>query len=105
MAKPKFNLTVNPTFKASVNIAVPGGKAVDVEFTFKYRNKDEMKDFLEEMKGKTDAQLIDEMASGWELDDPFNAESLEKLTQNYPGAPVGIMQVYMSELQGARAKN
>jgi hypothetical protein len=105
MAKPKFNLTVNPTFKAPVNIAIPGGKAVDVEFTFKYRNKDELKEFVDEMKGKTDVVLIEEMASGWELDDPFNAESLEKLTQNYPGSSMGITQVYISELQGVRAKN
>jgi len=105
MAKQKFSLSANPTFKAPVKIGVPGGDPVDVEFTFKHRSKDAMKQFITEMKGKEDVDLIKDIASGWELDDAFDTESLEKLNQNYPGAALGIWQVYVTELQGARAKN
>lgn len=105
MAKPKFTLSIAPTFKAKASIAVPGGKSAEIEFTFKHRSKDDLKEFIEEMDGKEDIELLMDMASGWELDDPFDSVSLEKLTQNYPGSALAVFQAYMSELSGARAKN
>lgn len=105
MAKPKFNLSANPTFKAKVAIPVPGGKPADIEFTFKHRSKDALKEFMDDMKEKEDVDLLQDLVSGWDIDDPFNAESLEKMIQNYPGSALAIYQAYMVEMSGARAKN
>ena len=105
MAKPKFNLSANPTFKAKVAIPVPGGKPADIEFTFKHRSKDALKEFMDDMKEKEDVDLLQDLVSGWDIDDPFNAESLEKMIQNYPGSALAIYQTYMVEMSGARAKN
>lgn len=105
MAKPKFNLSIAPTFKAKVAIAVPGGKTDEIQFTFKHRSKDDLKEFLDSLADKEDITLITDVASGWELDDAFDEDSLEKLTQNYPGSALAIFQTYMAELSGARAKN
>ena len=38
------------------------------------------------------------MVIGWELDDPFNAESVELLLQNYIGAAVATYRTYLSAL-------
>ena len=105
MAKPKFNLSANPTFKAKVAIPVPGSKPADIEFTFKHRSKDALKEFMEDMKEKEDVDLLQDLVSGWDIDDAFNAESLEKMIQNYPGSALAIYQAYMVEMSGARAKN
>jgi len=105
MAKQKFNLSANPTFKAKVAIPVPGGKPADIEFTFKHRSKDALKEFMDDMKEKEDVDLLQDLVSGWDIDDPFNAESLEKMIQNYPGSALAIYQAYMVEMSGARAKN
>lgn len=105
MAKPKFNLSANPTFKAKAAIPVPGGKPADIEFTFKHRSKDALKEFMDDMKEKEDVDLLQDLVSGWDIDDPFNAESLEKMIQNYPGSALAIYQAYMVEMSGARAKN
>jgi len=105
MAKPKFNLSANPTFKAKVSIPVPGGKSAEIEFTFKHRSKDALKEFMDDMKGQEDVDLLQDLVSGWDIDDPFNTESLEKLIQNYPGSALAIYQAYLGEMSGARAKN
>lgn len=126
MAKPttkqKLSLELAPTFPASVMIPVPGGDAGEVIFTFKSRTRDEFKEFLAILnppkkddgepestdaaeKGPRDADLIMDIASGWDLADAFDAKSVEKLTQRYMGAAQAIFNVYMAELTGARAKN
>lgn len=105
MAKIKFNLTATPTFKEQVAIAVPGGKSVNVEFTFKHRSKEQFKEFIEGVEGREDVDVIKEVASGWELDEPFNDENITKMTENYMGSARAIIETYMRELSGARTKN
>lgn len=105
MAKPKFNLTAAPTFKADVSITVPGGKSVNVEFTFKHRAKEQFREFVEGLEGREDVDVIGDIASGWELEEPFNAENIEKMAENYLGSARAIIETYMRELSGARAKN
>ncbi len=125
MAKPnkKLSLELAPTFPASVMIPIPGGDFGEVIFTFKSRTRDEFKEFLALLnpakkdeveaddaevaadKGPRDADLIMDIASGWDLADAFDVKSVEKLTQRYMGAAQAIFNVYMAELTGARAKN
>ncbi|HQS59728.1 MAG: hypothetical protein B7Y56_03020 [Gallionellales bacterium 35-53-114] len=101
----KLSLTPSPTFKTMVGIPVAGGKPVDVEFTFKHRTKDQLATFLAERAGKTDIEGFLDMVTGWELEDPFNEESVTKLTQNYPGASLATFRVYIDELVQAKIKN
>lgn len=105
MAKPKFNLTAAPTFKAQVSIDVPGGKSASVEFTFKHRSKEQFKELMEGMEGREDLDLIKDIASGWELDEPFDVEHLTTMIQNYIGSARAIVETYMRELTGGRTKN
>ncbi len=104
MAK-KFNLVPSPTFKASVAIQVPGGKAVPVEFTFKHRNRDEYKALIENLEGRKDVEILQDIACGWELEDPFDEKSLQQLVDNYLGAGRTVLETYIAELTAARVKN
>jgi hypothetical protein len=46
-----------------------------------------------------------EMASGWELDDPFTKENIIRLCDSYGGASGAILDAYLREIHGARVKN
>ena len=45
------------------------------------------------------------MASGWELEEPFDEEHVEKLLDNYLGAFDAIQTTYLRELTEARTGN
>lgn len=105
MAKPKFSLTTNPSFKAKVLIPVPGKAAEAVEFTFKGRTREEFKELIESIKDREDVDVVMSVASGWELDDTWDKENVELLTQNYLGAARVIIEKYLSELTQARLGN
>lgn len=105
MAKSKFSLSATPTFKSKVLIPVPGKQAEPVEFTFKGRTREQFKDFVENLKDREDADVILDIASGWELEDAFDKENVELLTENYLGAARAIIEKYLSELTQARLGN
>lgn len=102
---PKLKLNPEPTFKAKVGIPVPGTRPVDVVFTFKHRTRDVLMEWVETSSNDTDVQSIMDCATGWELDDEFNAENVDRLCNNYPGAGFAIVRTYLDESRGARAKN
>ncbi len=104
MAK-KFSLTASPTFKCKVPVPIPGDKPFDIEFTFKHRNRDDFKAFIENLEGKEDVDLILDCASGWELEDAFDKKNLELLTQNYIGSGREIIETYIKQLASARLGN
>ena len=103
MAKLKQN--PEPTFKAKVGIPVPGSRTVEVQFTFKHRTRDETLEWIDQSKDDPAAKSIMECAVGWELEDEFNAENVERLCNNYSGAGNAVVFAYLDELRGARAKN
>lgn len=102
---PKLKLIPDPTFKAKVAIPVKGGESVDVMLTFKGRTRDEMKEFTESRKDKTDLETFNEMVTGWDLDDAFTPENVERLLQNYIGAGVAAYMVYIAEHYKHKAGN
>ena len=105
MAKVKLALTNAPTFKAKVAIPVPGAKAMEVEFTFKGRTREQFKEFVDALAGMEDAEAIMGLASGWELGDPFTRENVELLVNNYLGAARVVIEKYFAELTQARLGN
>ena len=104
----KLKLQPDPTFKATVQIGVPGASDAAVEFVFKYRNREEMLAFLgplDSPDAKFDDVLVMSMCSGWDLLDNFNAENVALLCLNYVSSPRVIFDSYCQELTKARAKN
>lgn len=102
----KFDLKAKPTFKCMVGIPIPGARApIDVEFTFKAKTRDEFKEFVDSLRGREDVDVVMEIASGWDLEDAFNAENVAELIQNYIGSARAIMDKYIAELTAARVGN
>ncbi|GGA05586.1 phage tail assembly chaperone [Dyella caseinilytica] len=103
MAKLKLNPA--PTFTAQVKIPVPGGESDPVTFTFKHRKRTDTIDWLKTTSTKEDYVIVQDMAAGWDLDDEFTPDNIATLCDNYPGAGGAILDAYLAELRGARAKN
>ncbi|PKB90906.1 hypothetical protein A8A01_03095 [Ewingella americana] len=102
--KAQFKLVPAPTFKVNVTIPVPGAEDGQLTITFKHRPLKELTS-LEQEEGKTIPSLLEDLIEGWALPEPFNAENLDILLNNYPQAGSSIMKAYYSELVGAREKN
>ncbi|MBA3588303.1 phage tail assembly chaperone [Methylibium sp.] len=102
---PKLQLKPSPTFKVKVGIPVPGAKPEPVEFIFKNRNRDDLAAWLEGLDGKNTEDAVLEIASGWDLEDAFDAENVKLLLSNYIGAWQAVYDTYMRELVQAKVKN
>lgn len=105
MSSIKFKLEASPTFKAKVSIPVPGGKAEKVEFTFRHRTRKEFLAWLSTIENKEDPDIVLDVASGWELEDPFDREHIEKMCENFMGSAKAVLDVYLAENAGARLGN
>lgn len=101
----KLTLDPNPTFDYPVSIPRPGLDPVAVRFTFRHRGLRDVQDWLKALDGREDADIVMDMASGWELDDAFTRENVAALCDNYGGASRAIYDTYLRELRGAREKN
>lgn len=109
MAKAKLSLSAAATFPANVGIPVPGVEAtVPVKFTFKHRTKSALKAWRESIDLDVDGVTVEhvlDMASGWDLDDPFGAESIGTMLEEYPASGIVILVRYMQEMTDARLGN
>lgn len=101
----KFKLNPDPTFKAKVAIPVPGSAPAKVEFTFKHKTRQEVLKWLDDRKEDDEVAVFRDMVAGWELDDEFSDDNIRRLCDNYPGAGVAVLSVYLDELRGARVGN
>lgn len=104
----KLKLNPNPTFKHTINIPIPGEATPgQIEFTFKAMSLDDYLAFFDDAakNSKPDTDVLAEIALGWNLDEPFNKENLEKLKQNYIGSLDIVLQGYIRELGKARLGN
>lgn len=107
----KLALKAPPTFKGKVKIPVAGGAPVEVVFDFKHRTREQLDGHIAEARDKPGASIDDEVeavmkvATGWDLDEPFNAENVKELLNNYHRASWAIGTGYISELMQAREGN
>lgn len=99
-AMPKFSLIAKPTFNSTVVVPTPSGGSAEIRFTFKHRTKTDLENWVSQERNDVDAIL--EVAVGWDLEEPFNAESVELLVQNYLAAPEAIVKAYIGELTATR---
>lgn len=99
---PKFTLVPNPTFKANVKIPVAGKEKPEVvTFTFKHMPMSQ----LEEMGGEHIDDFFKAIIADWAISEPYNADNLKLLFDNYPSAANSITTTYYNELLGNREKN
>lgn len=108
----KIKLVPDPTFTAAVPVPVAGEGAVDTQFTFKHRTREEMQAFLKRVNtpdgeegALTDVELVMECASGWELADAFTEANVKEFVAQYIGGPTAVFETYVAEMAGARLKN
>lgn len=128
----KLKLTFgNPpsTFKKEVVASIFGedGELTQVKFdmTFKYRTRSQYGELMDEYLAKSQAPLegdvtvkgvvdtknsfdveaILKMAEGWSLADPFDKDSLTRLSDTYPAVIAEITEAYRSAIMEGRIKN
>ncbi|MGX5220229.1 phage tail assembly chaperone [Pseudomonas sp. S9] len=101
----KFKLDADPTFEATVDIPVPGGKSAPVKFTFKHRTKDELAEMFGPKSKLSNAETVLKIVAGWDLDDELNEASINKLEQNYQASINAIVNKYVAEIGPARLGN
>lgn len=102
----KLTLNPSPTFKATVEVPLPGGKAAQVGFEFVHMKVDEFDSWL---KSRTDddtwPKSIMHIAKSWDLDIPFDEENLTTMCNNYHAFGRRVLQRYTDELVGSRLGN
>ena len=111
MAKPRLNFNPAPTFKGIVAIVGQGAPApVPVEFNFRYRTKDEAIEWEANEVPQLYASVgnvavLQSMCTGWDQEEPWDAETLQRFDQLYMGGVKQIREEYKSLLTGARLGN
>lgn len=50
-------------------------------------------------------EIIQEVATGWDLEDDFTPENLKELISRYPGTQAKLFQLYHERIVGNRTKN
>lgn len=126
----KIKLGQRPeSFKKTVEFTMLDGEQGEIEMVFKYRTRKEFGDFFDKIfaingeraekrvsdadymsslmtaGGDKNATYILDIATGWNLDIPFNRANIEQMCDEMPGAAVAIMQGYYSAVTEGRLKN
>jgi hypothetical protein len=99
----KFKLKPDPTFNASVPMPVPGSEPAEIFCTFRHRSREEMAKLVEDRP--EDADFVMAMLTGWDLEDEFSRDNVERLLGNYQAAAIAISKVYFAELQKGRRES
>lgn len=102
-----FKLQPNPTFKSKVALSVPGSdKPITVGITFKHLSRPQIKDYFAALDGKTDAEALGEVITGWDdIDGEFSQDNLQALLDNYPTAGGELFEAFRRDLMESRRKN
>ncbi|WP_176394159.1 phage tail assembly chaperone [Chromobacterium violaceum] len=101
----KLTLAVAPTFSAAVAIPLPGGDSAEVVITFKHHTRTELRTLAEKLESTPDIELVQQIATGWDLVDAWTPENVHQLLENHHGAALAIWNTYVRELTGLREKN
>jgi hypothetical protein len=101
-----LKIAADPTFDRKVGIPLKDGtRTLDVTFTFRHRTKDELDAFLKDKASMSNVDAVLAMVVGWEFDDEFNRENVERLLQMHIGAVQAIPTAYVAGLYGVRLGN
>lgn len=105
MAKAKLTLADEATFKATVAVPIPGNKTADVEWVFAWMDADRFKEFLEGLAGAENIDVLMDISRGWDLAETFSKATAERFNQKYVGGTRAVLDTFITELSGQRAKN
>lgn len=104
-----FKREPNPTFKATVQITVPGGEHLPLTVFFKHQTAKALGDFLANAAGRPDAELLQDMIASVDVaakqEGETDADFLAVVVDNYPAAKSDILRAYLRELTESRSKN
>jgi hypothetical protein len=102
-----FKITPKATFTAAVALSVPGEAVLArISVDYKHLSKKAVKAYFEGLEGKTDAEALGEIITGWDgVDQPYSREALDALIDNYPAAAGELFEAFRRELLEARQKN
>lgn len=101
----KLSITANLTFSAPVPVPVAGGEPVMVNFTFKHRTKNDLSALAESRAGRSDADIMMDIVTGWDMAEDFGRDNVELALQQRIGLGLACWGVYVDELVKARVKN
>lgn len=124
----KIRIAQNPTFKAMVLIPIIGSEPEKIEFTFKYRDREELAALFDEWNAKRDefkatlgdkptwseivaadteqqSQQIKDLVIGWGFDDKFDDKSIRAFVKSCHGAAEAVVNAYQGAFNQARLGN
>lgn len=101
----KLKLNPESTFKHTVYIPVAGGEPTPLELVYKWRGKKAVDKFIEKHKENYGVDAVMDCVVGWNLDEEFNRENVEKLLENYLFSALRIVTGYIDEIFNARMGN
>lgn len=133
MATIKIKLGNRPkNFKRVVTFPMIDGTTGAIEVSYRYRTRKEFGAFIDELfatadgasdakastvdekfsmlstmerTGAANAEYVLKVADGWNLDEPFTAESIEQLSDEIPAAVTAIMETYRVAVTEGRSGN
>ncbi len=106
-----FELKAPESFWWDAEIPMPGGETATIHVQYRYLSKDK-RDELTTSNPNIDASLAGKVLLDWEgvmggdgEPLPCNQESLDAMTDIFPGAPYGLWLGYSAGIIGLRKKN
>lgn len=104
MAKMKLTLAPLPDFSLPVEFNLPTGEKQSITFKVRHMKASEMQDMYKPENQTSDADMIMNIATGWSLEEEFNADNAALLVDYYPGAALALAGAYLQALAGQRVK-
>lgn len=125
----KIKIAQNPTFTAEVQVPRIGGESVPVEFEFRYMDRITLAGMFDRWnrareawaeKAKADnatweevtageialqAEQLDEIVTGWGLEDKFSKGAILELVRTCTGAPKAVIDAFQAAYSPARLGN
>lgn len=103
----KFKLQPNPTFRAPVDISVPGeAEPARIEIEFRHLGRKAVEAYFREAAGQPDVEGLAGIIVGWDgVDTPYSPEALGQLLDAYPASALEIVEAFRGELLEAKRKN
>lgn len=101
-----LKLSVDPTFRAKVGIPRAGQSVVTIGCTFKYKSREELIAWQEEVASMQIHDAVKTVLVDWsDVELPFSDDAFAMLVDAYPGAALAMYRKYLDEVTGAKAGN
>lgn len=105
---PLFTIDPAPTFPVTVQLTAPGGEKRQMEITYRHKGKAALaawRKLVETRPPEEEADILMEIITDWQADEPFSRQALERMLDNYYAAAQELYIAYLAGLSGARLGN